>query len=132
MVRGVTVPWHLLLTAGVGLWLMAAHDLLGTRGGAADSDHMVGALVVTVAVIAMAEVGRMARVLNAPLGARVIAAPWLLGGATTVATLEQPVGGGGGDRAGPPARRGAGALRGLGPIYPLRAQAPGPTPQPRR
>ncbi len=86
MVWGVTAPWNLLLTAGLGLWLMAAPDVFGTRGGAADSNHLVGALIVTVAVIAMAEVGRAARFLNAPLGAWIIVTPWLLGGATTVAT----------------------------------------------
>jgi hypothetical protein len=60
MVWGVTAPWNLLLTAALGLWLMAAPAVFGSQGGAADSDHLVGALVVTVAVIALAEVGRCA------------------------------------------------------------------------
>jgi hypothetical protein len=82
MVWGVTAPWNLLLTAALGLWLMAAPAVFGSRGGAADSDHLVGALVVTVAVIALAEVGRPVRFANVLLGAWTVASPWLLGGAS--------------------------------------------------
>jgi hypothetical protein len=54
-----------------------------TVSRAADSDHVVGALVATLAVIAMAEVFRAGRFLNLLLGAWIIAAPWLLSGVTT-------------------------------------------------
>lgn len=82
MAWGVTVPWTLLAGAAVGLWLMAAPAVLGNEGGAADSDHLVGALVTVVAVIPMAEVIRPVRFINVLFGAWLIAAPWLLGGAT--------------------------------------------------
>jgi len=42
--------------------------------------HLVGALVVTVAVIATAEVARPLRFVNIALGVWLIAAPWLLPG----------------------------------------------------
>nr|MBA3625665.1 SPW repeat protein [Methylibium sp.] len=47
--------------------------------------HLVGALILTVAVCAMAEVGRLLRFLNVPLGLWLIAAPWVLGGASALA-----------------------------------------------
>ncbi len=81
MVWGVTVPWNLLLSAALGIWLMAAPAIFGTEGTAADSNHLVGALVVTLAVIAMAEVTRTARFLNILCGIWIISAPWLLNGA---------------------------------------------------
>jgi hypothetical protein len=79
-VWGVSVPWTLAASAAAGLWLMFAPDMFGTTGRAADSDHLVGALVVTIAVIATGEVIRAVRYVNVLLGAWVIAAPWLLGG----------------------------------------------------
>jgi uncharacterized membrane protein len=80
---GVTLPWNLLASAGVGLWLMASPSVFGTVDRAADSDNLVGALAVTVAIIALAEVGRAARFLNVVFGAWIVAAPWLLEGGTT-------------------------------------------------
>ena len=81
-----SVPWNLLLCAGLGIWLMAAPGVLGSRGSAAASDQLVGPLVVTCAVIAWAEVARPVRYLNLLLALWLIAAglPWgsLLTGAT--------------------------------------------------
>jgi hypothetical protein len=91
MVWGVTVPWTLLASTALGLWLMAAPAVLGSTGAAADSSRVVGALIVTTAVIAMAEVGRALRFLNALLALWVITAPWILSGATTAATWNNAV-----------------------------------------
>ena len=82
MVWGVNVPLTLLVSAGLGIWLMFAPAIFQTYGALADSDHLVGALVVTFAVIAMAEVGRAARFINILFGAWLVLAPWLLAGAT--------------------------------------------------
>ena len=82
MVWGVAMPWNLLLTVGLGLWLMLTPSVLGGAGAVVHSEHLVGALIVTTAVIALADVGRPIRLLNILFGAWVIAAPWLLGGAT--------------------------------------------------
>ena len=95
MVWGVALPWNLLLVVAVGGWLMFAPATLGSTGLAAHSDHLVGALIVTVAVIAMADVGRASRFLNVLLGAWVVAAPWLLGGATTASTWSDLAAGAG-------------------------------------
>ena len=68
----------------IGVFLMFSRLVLGTELPLADSDHLVGALVVTVAVIAMAEVARPLRFLNAAFGLWLIAAPWLMDGGTGI------------------------------------------------
>ena len=83
MLWGVALPWNLVLATAVGAWLMFTPALLGSTGKAAHTDHLFGALIVTLTVIALADVGRATRFLNLLLGAGVIVAPWLLGGATT-------------------------------------------------
>ena len=76
------VPWNLLATTALGLWLMFAPSALGADGRAADSDHLSGALIVTWSVIAFGEVARPARFLNLALGLWLVAAPWVLAGDT--------------------------------------------------
>ena len=83
MLWGVALPWNLVLATAVGAWLMFTPAVFGSAGNAAHTDHLFGALIVTMTVIALADVGRAARFLNLFLGAGVIVAPWLLGGATT-------------------------------------------------
>ena len=85
-VRGVTLPWTLLSSVALGTWLMLTRLTFGADPPMADSDHLVGALIVTTAVIAMAEVARPVRFVNVALGAWLIAAPWVLGEASTAAT----------------------------------------------
>jgi uncharacterized membrane protein len=80
---GVTAPWPLVASATLGVWLLAAPALLGGHGPAADNDHLVGAVVLTVAATALAEVTRAARFLNVLCGAWLVAAPWLLTGSTS-------------------------------------------------
>jgi uncharacterized membrane protein len=86
MFWGVSLPWNLLVSAALGLWLMFAPFALGSTGTAAHSDHLVGALIVTVAIIAFAEVGRATRFVNVLFGAWLIVAPWLLDGTAKSAT----------------------------------------------
>lgn len=77
---GVTWSWPLILSAVIGVWLMFTRLSFGSGGGMADSDHLTGALIVTVAVTALAEVARPLRFINFLFGAWLIVAPWLLGG----------------------------------------------------
>ena len=93
MVWGVALPWNLLASVAVGLWLMAAPAVFGTTGRIAHSDHLVGALVVTVAMTALADVGRAVRFINVLFGAWFIAAPWVLGGATTASAWNNVLAG---------------------------------------
>jgi uncharacterized membrane protein len=76
------IPWTLLVTSALGVWLMAAPSVLGLTGAAADSHHIAGALVVTWSVIAFGEVARPVRLLNIPTALWIAASPWLLSGAT--------------------------------------------------
>ena len=84
-IRGVTMPWTLVASAIVGVWLMFSRLVFGSIPPLANSDHLVGALVITVAVIAMAEVGRALRFLNLLFGVWLIVAPLLLAGGSLAA-----------------------------------------------
>lgn len=88
MFWGVTLPWNLLATAALGLWLMASPAIFGTRDLAAHSDHILGALVVTASLIALAEVGRAVRFANIALALGIIVLPWLLGGGSLLASIN--------------------------------------------
>ncbi|MGQ0815006.1 MAG: vitamin K epoxide reductase family protein [Gemmatimonadota bacterium] len=87
MLWGFTGSWNLWLCAAVGAWLLFAPAVFGIdiEQPAADSDHLVGALVIVIAISALAEVARPARFLNVPLGLWLVVAPWFLSGTTTVA-----------------------------------------------
>lgn len=88
MFWGMTAPWTLLLSCVLGVWLMFAPAVFGTTGRAADSDHLVGALIVTFAAIAMAEAGRAVRFMNVLFGAWLVIAPFILSGFTTRALIN--------------------------------------------
>ena len=115
MLWGVTAPWNLVLSAALGIWLMFAPAFLGTQGGAADSDHLVGALITTVAVIAMAEViraGTFPERLARRVDHRRSVAPL---GCFGEYTMERSAHGRAGDRTQPSTWIGAGTIRRLGP-----------------
>lgn len=82
---GVTIPWNLVASMALGMWVMAAPAVLGIDKPAADSHHLVGALVVTVSVISMAELARVGRFFNVAAGVWVGLAPWLLSGTNPAA-----------------------------------------------
>ncbi|NHK27228.1 NAD-dependent epimerase/dehydratase family protein [Parvularcula flava] len=86
--RGVTFPWTLLASAALGVLLMLSRPVFGNEVPLADSDHLTGALVLTVAVIALAEVARPLRFLNIGFGLWLIVAPVILKGGTILGTLS--------------------------------------------
>jgi len=83
-IRGLTLPWTLFVCIGIGLFLMLTRVLLGTEGSIANTHHVIGALVITVSVIATAEVARAVRLINLPLAAWLVIAPWLNPNASTL------------------------------------------------
>jgi len=91
---GTTFPPSLVACALIGVALLATRPLFGTEGAMADSDHVVGCLVVTLAVAALAEVGRAARLLIVPLGAWIVVSPFLLGGESVVGAIAAVLMGG--------------------------------------
>lgn len=61
---GITWPWQLLLCIMIGVWLMFTRITLGASDGMANADHVMGALIITVSVIALAETVRILRFIN--------------------------------------------------------------------
>jgi hypothetical protein len=71
--------WVRALSGLLGIWLMAAPDVLGYGAPAATSDRIVGPVAASVAVVAMSAVTRGVRWLNLLPGGWLLVAPWLLG-----------------------------------------------------
>jgi len=91
--RGLTLPWTLGASILLGIFLMLTRVLLGNESEMANSDHVVGALVITVAIIATAEVARALRFINIALGAWLVAAPFLLTGVGNLGAIVSVVAG---------------------------------------
>lgn len=87
MLWGATSQWNLWLSAALGVWLMFIPAIFETakQSAAADNAHLVGALIVTMALIALAEVGRAARWINTGFGLWLVLGSWFLGTASSVA-----------------------------------------------
>lgn len=88
MFWGVTIPWNLIVSALLGAWLMVAPAVFQTQGRTAHSDHILGALVVIIAIVAFAEVTRAARFINLALALGIIVLPWVFGGATLASSIN--------------------------------------------
>ncbi|MDF3012082.1 MAG: polymerase subunit epsilon [Cellvibrio sp.] len=73
----VNLPWNIALCIMLGLWLMLTRISLGHEGNMANWDHLIGSLVITVAVCAMAEVARPARLLIIPLACALLITPFI-------------------------------------------------------
>lgn len=83
MVNGVTLPWTMLVSTLLGAWLMFTRLAFDTSGSMANSDHLVGALVVTFSIMAMAEVARPVRFINVAFGLWLVGAPWWMNGVSS-------------------------------------------------
>lgn len=77
---GITLPWTVVASGAIGIVLMLSRLLFDTADMAAENDHVVGSLVVTFSIMALAEVARPLRFINAAFGAWLLLAPWLLDG----------------------------------------------------
>jgi len=82
---GVGLPWTLAASTAIGVWLMCTRLVFGTAGAQADSDHLLGSLIITVSIAALAEVARPLRFVNMVLGVALMGAPWMLAGGTLLA-----------------------------------------------
>ncbi len=83
----MSFPWTLVLSVLLGLGLMFTLAAPGLEGIVADVDHVVGALILTVAALAMGEPMRMIRYINVLLGLGVVLAPSLVGSAAAYAPI---------------------------------------------
>lgn len=79
---GVNLPWNLGLAALIGLALLFTRLWPGIEGNLAHAHHVIGSLVLTVVSVAAAEVARPVRWLNLPLGAGLMASPFVFAGGT--------------------------------------------------
>jgi hypothetical protein len=67
--------WNHFAVMLLGLWLMAAPGVLQDEGAARMNDHIVGPLVLGVAIVAIADTTRAARWANVALGCWLMLAP---------------------------------------------------------
>jgi len=88
LVTGVNVPWNLALCVLIGLWVMSTRIVLGHEAAMANWDHVIGALLITFAFIAMAESARMVRFLMIPVAAALLIIPFVYGVGTTSTVLS--------------------------------------------
>lgn len=82
---GVNLPWSLALSTLIGVALMCTRLLFDTSDAQAHSDHLLGALVVSVSIAALGEVGRPLRFANLLLGAGLMGAPFMFDGGSALA-----------------------------------------------
>lgn len=71
--------WARIVTALLGIWMMAAPAALGYGGPAAISDRIAGPLAASFAFVALWDVVRPLRRVDAPIGLWMILAPLVLG-----------------------------------------------------
>jgi nucleoside-diphosphate-sugar epimerase/uncharacterized membrane protein len=76
---GVGLPWNLGLCILIGIWLMFTRLTLGVDGSIANTDHLIGSLVLTATVTALAEIARPVRLLNTGFGMALLIVPFVLG-----------------------------------------------------
>ena len=71
--------WARLVNVLLGLWLMAAPELVGYADPARAHDRIVGPLAASMAIIAITECVRPVRWANLLLGVWLLCAPWIVG-----------------------------------------------------
>ena len=92
--RGNSLPWTLLVSTAIGVSFMFTRLTFANSGATADSDHLIGSLVVVFSIMAYCEPARAVRFINIPFGAWLILAPWLLeGGGSALSTWNGVIGG---------------------------------------
>lgn len=84
---GVNFPWTLVASCLLGVLLMMTPLVVGARPPLYFSDHILGCLVILVAVTAMAEPARAVRFINVALGAWIAASPFILAGGGTASVV---------------------------------------------
>src|SRR5690606_7411826 len=85
----VSVPWTLAACIAIGILLMFTRLLFDTGGGIADVDHLIGSLLLTISVTALAEVARPVRFVNIPFGLALLITPfaWGVGWPATISSV---------------------------------------------
>jgi hypothetical protein len=71
--------WARLLHIILGVWLMAAPEVLGYPDPARTHDRIIGPVAASMAIIAVWQVARSVRWVHLILGGWLVLAPWVLG-----------------------------------------------------
>jgi len=90
-VYGMTLPWNLVVSAVLGMWMMAVPDVLGNKGLVADVDHLAGALIVVASGIAFGEPVRTMRFLIVPLGLLIAGTPFVVSEPTVAGGINDVI-----------------------------------------
>jgi uncharacterized membrane protein len=91
---GVNFPWTLVAACALGVWLMATPLVFAVEPQLYFSNHIVGCLVIGIAVTAMAEIARALRFFNVAAGCWIALSPFVLGGDGTAVLVNHIVAGG--------------------------------------
>jgi hypothetical protein len=83
--------WAQLISAIVGVWLMASPSVLGYGRPLATSDWIVGPLIASFGLIAAWEISRAVRWLNVALAAWLVLSAFVVGGVASGAMLAYHV-----------------------------------------
>lgn len=75
--EGMSFSWNLWLSILIGIWLMFTRLTLDSTGAMANSDHLIGSLVITVSVIAFAQTARTIRFVNIIFGLALLLTPFI-------------------------------------------------------
>lgn len=76
---GMTFPWTLMASLALGVVLMLSPLVFPWGSGVAATNHIIGALVITATVAALAPVARLGRFLNTLMGIVLLFAPLVAG-----------------------------------------------------
>jgi SPW repeat len=85
--------WARLGSMAIGIWLMAAPAALGYGDPARTINRILGPLAASAAIVALSEVTREVRWLEAAVGLVLLVSPWLLGYPVTPAVHSLAAGG---------------------------------------
>ena len=79
--------WSKIVCIVAGIWLMASTALMQLSDAMEKANFIAGPLVLTFAVISLWEINSAVNKANAAIGAWLIVQPFILGGASTAATI---------------------------------------------
>lgn len=92
---GMSAPWTLVASLFIGIYLMFSPALFGLQiqTPASNINHLLGALIVVVSVISMAEPIRLGRYMNVLLGLALAIGIWFTDNATTAVSVNALIAG---------------------------------------
>ncbi|SCX38430.1 NAD-dependent epimerase/dehydratase family protein [Nitrosospira sp. Nsp1] len=90
---GIHFTWTMAVSIVIGISLMFTRVIFGTEAEAANSDHVIGSLVITFSIMALGEVALPLRFVNILFGAWLTVAPWVLTGYSGLASAAGVIAG---------------------------------------